>query len=153
MHSTKPFTSQCLRDNSNCLGTTELPRTFGEEIQDRPVQLQAQNPCKFPFITKKKEYRSCKVRKKYPGKYWCATTVNSTNHKTSWGYCSDLCSHEANLLLKPGVVAVKSWMIELIFGILCGILLIVAFIIGYRCIRKKKVTTEESGKYFISLDI
>ena len=121
--------SRCLRDNSDCSGTIELFYNF------KGVKLQAKNPCKFPFIYKNVKYKSC--TNITHNKYWCATTVNATNHLTSWGYCSDSCPLEVD----EAAVNVK-----LVVGILVGILLMVAFVIGYRCMMKKKVVALENAK-------
>merc|ERR1711971_349435 len=77
----------CLRHSTICSATKELTANF---IDGKEVQLHAKNPCQFPFIYKNVTYNSC--TKKDHDKFWCATTVDATNHKTSWGYCSDPCS-------------------------------------------------------------
>ena len=78
--------SRCLRDNSDCSGTIEVFYDFID------VNLQAKNPCQFPFIYKNVKYESCTNITR--NKYWCATTVNATNHLTSWGYCNESCPME-----------------------------------------------------------
>ena len=85
--------SQCLRENRNCSATRELTRHFayGSRVHQQ-VQMQAKNPCKFPFIYKDVTYNSC--TKMDRNKLWCATTVDATNQKTSWGYCTDSCPME-----------------------------------------------------------
>ena len=91
--------SQCLRENSNCSATKQITWNITDGNQIKQVKLIAKNPCKFPFIYKKIAYNSCIKRKKYKNdKFWCAATVDDTNHLTSWGYCSDLCPLEDNLL-------------------------------------------------------
>ena len=50
-------------------------------------------------------------------------------------------------MLKADEVAVKSWHIGLVVGIFVCVLLIIGFIIGYICIKKRKNITPESGKY------
>ena len=87
------ITSQCLRHNSNCLATRELSwtRSTGGSKTKR-IKLQAKNPCKFPFIYKNVTYNSC--TKMNRDEFWCAATVDATNHATSWGYCSDSCPKE-----------------------------------------------------------
>ena len=81
---------------------------------------------------------------KNQNKFWCATSVNATNRNaTSWGSCRKPCPLEKNNTLKADEVAVKSWHIQLVVGILIGIFLIVGIIISYRCIKKKKVVNAE----------
>ena len=135
--------SRCLRDNNNCSGTRKLTWNV------KGVNLKAKNPCQFPFIYKNVAFESC--TKMDRDKFWCATTVNATNHQTSWGYCNDLCPQEDNIS-KSNQVAVKPsrFNIELVIGILVGILLMIAcIIVGYRCTKKKKVITHKSGKYVL----
>ena len=74
--------SQCLRENKNCSATRELTRRFefGFKVQQQ-VQMQAKNPCKFPFIYNGLAYNSC--TKMDRNKLWCAITVDTTNHATS----------------------------------------------------------------------
>ena len=84
--------SQCLKKNSNCLATRELTRSFTDGIHSKQVKLQAKDPCQFPFKYKNVIYNSC--TKMDHDRFWCATTVDSTNHKTSWGYCNNLCPME-----------------------------------------------------------
>jgi hypothetical protein len=144
-HSTV-INSQCLKDNSNCLATKEQEKTRNvtNENQVRK-QVTLQNPCQFPFKLRNVTYNTCIKRgKTHPDKFWCATTVNGTNHK--WGYCSDSCPKEEDNKLEADEVAVKSWKINLVIGILIGLLLIIAFIITYRCIIKKKAVNVENAK-------
>ena len=82
------ITSQCLRHNSNCLATRALTWNHFTE----KVKLQAKNPCKFPFTYKNVTYNSC--IKKNRDNFWCAATIDATNQKTSWGYCTDSCPME-----------------------------------------------------------
>ena len=91
--------SQCMSEtrNSTCSATQKLTWKFENGLQRK---LKAKNPCQFPFIRGNVTYKSCIKRNKSPDTYWCAATVNDTNHLTSWGYCSDLCPLEDNLL-KP----------------------------------------------------
>ena len=91
--------SRCLRDNSNRSGTRELTNnlTIGFKVA-KQVQLQAKDPCQFPFIYKNEKYESC--TKMDREKLWCATTVDATNHMTSWGLCTDSCPLEENHMLK-----------------------------------------------------
>ena len=142
------ITSQCLRHNSNCLATRELSwtRSTGGSKTKR-IKLQAKNPCKFPFIYRNVTYNSC-TKKDY-NKIWCATTVNATNHETSFGICNALCPRE-DFVIKPDEVVVKSLDFKLEVGISVGVFLILAFIIGCICIKKKKMITQESGKYYYS---
>ena len=89
--------TQCLKEKSNyCSGTKEITRNITNGIQNEQVKLQAKNPCKFPFIYKNITYKSCINRTQV--KLWCATTVDDKNQLTSWGYCSDLCPLEDNML-------------------------------------------------------
>ena len=151
--------SQCLKDNSYCFATRELTRNFGKGIHSKQVKLEAKNPCRFPFIYKNVIYKSC--TKMDFDEFWCATTVDASNHKTSWGYCSNLCPQEENKLKVKEVedkvddqVADNSWHIKLVVGILVGILFIIALFIGYRCIMKKKVVAVENAsivsKYIVT---
>ena len=86
-------TSQCLmRDTSKCSATTKFTWNFEDGSLRK---LKAKNPCQFSFIRGNVTYKSCIKRKaKNPGTYWCAATVNETNHLTSWGYCNDLCPQD-----------------------------------------------------------
>ena len=139
--------SRCLRDNllrnRNCSAIKDLTR-INQGIHEK---LQPSNPCIFPFIYKNVTYKSC-TKKDY-NKIWCATTVNATNHQTSFGICNAFCPLE-DIVIKPDEVVVKSWDFKLVVGILVGVFLILAFIIGYICIKKKKMITQESGKYYYS---
>ena len=83
---------RCLRDNSNCSATREL---FTDGINSKRKML-FKNQCQFPFIHNHVKYDSCVKRKteKHLDKFWCATTVDATNHKKTWGYCSDSCRLE-----------------------------------------------------------
>lgn len=112
--------SQCLTDTSMCSATKKLTRI----IDSNEVKLQSKNPCQFPFIYDNVEYNSC--TKDNRDSFWCATTVDANNKKTSWGYCNDLCPLEE---------AGKSW--HIVVGILVGIVLI-GLVIGYIFIKKKK---------------
>ena len=95
------LTSSCLRENRNCSGKKEFTRIFrhgkwimqnGPSKELTQIKLHSKNPCQFPFIHKNVKYKSC--TKMDHEKLWCATTVNTTNHVTSWGYCTDSCSLE-----------------------------------------------------------
>ena len=139
--------SRCLRDNllrsRNCSAINELIR-INQGIHEK---LQPSVPCKFPFIYRNVTYNSC-TKKDY-NKIWCATTVNATNHETSFGICNALCPRE-DFVIKPDEVVVKSLDFKLEVGISVGVFLILAFIIGCICIKKKKMITQESGKYYYS---
>ena len=116
--------SQCLSDNSNCSGTREL------FWSTKHIDLQAKISCKFPFKYKNITYNSCiKLDHK---KSWCATTVDPRNQNTatSWGYCSDSCPMEEDNTFKGNEEADKSWHIILLVGIMSGILLTIALIMG-----------------------
>ena len=54
------------------------------------------------------------------------------------------CSAEETML-KADEVAVKSWYIELVVGILVAVILIITFFVGYIYIRKKKGVTSENA--------
>ena len=82
---------KCLNDNSNCSASKELTMSFKDGNHSKQVQLQAKEPCQFPFIYKNVIYKSCIKRGKYLDKFGCATTVDSNIKLTSWGYCNDLC--------------------------------------------------------------
>ena len=140
--------SRCLMSdnllrNRNCSATKELIR-INQGIHEK---LQPNNPCKFPFMYKNVTYNSC-TEKDYD-RIWCATTVNATNHKTSFGICNALCPQE-DFVIKPDEVVVKPWDFKLVVGISVSVFLILAFIIGYFCIKKKKNISQESGKYYYS---
>ena len=128
--------SQCLRENNKCFATKEFSQNLEDGHRSKVTKLLAKNPCKFPFIHNNITYKSCTKREH--DKFWCATTVNATDHKTSWGNCNDLCPEEEDIILKAGEVVLKPWHIKLISGIVVGILLITAFIICCICIKKKK---------------
>ena len=83
-------------------------------IKTKKFKLQAKNTCKFPFIYKNIRYDSCTKKKK---NFWCATTVDAENKRTSWGYCNDLCPTD------------ESWNIKIVVGISVGVLIIVALFI------------------------
>ena len=98
------ITSQCLRHNSKCLATKELNWYRFTGFTTKEIKLQAKNPCKFPFIYKNVTYNSC-TNQDARDKFWCATSVNATNHKTSWGYCNcscDICPKGKDIMLKDG---------------------------------------------------
>ena len=154
--------SQCLTENINhCSATKEITRNFTDGTQSKQVTLQAKNPCQFPFMYKNITYNYCIKRKKYKNdKFWCAATVDETNHLINWGYCSDLCPledkgyknrfNQEDNISKSNQVAVKPsrFNFELVIGILVGILLMIAcIIVGYRCTKKKKGITHKSGNH------
>ena len=85
---------KCLNDNSNCSASKELTMSFKDGNHSKQVQLQAKEPCQFPFIYKNVIYNSCIKRGKYLDKFWCATSVDATNRKKRWGQCNDLCPLE-----------------------------------------------------------
>ena len=100
--------SRCLRDKilqtRNCSAKKELTRInqgvqrLKRQFTNSPStheKFQANNPCKFPFIYKNVTYKSC-TKKDYD-KFWCATTVNATNHQTHFGTCNDLCPNEEDI--------------------------------------------------------
>ena len=102
---------------------------------NKQINVQARDPCKFPFIYENVTYNSCT---KKDHKFWCATSVNSTNHyQKSWGYCNDFCPKEER--------TIKSWQLGLMVGILVCFL-IIGIIICYICIKKKKAVTPENPK-------
>ena len=130
------------------------------------VKVKSDDPCIFPFTYKNQSYTSC--TKKDKEQFWCATTVNDTNHSQAdiWGYCNNLCHKEDKTLkpdevtlkphevtlkpdevtLKPDEVTLKSWLIQLVVGILVSVLFIIALIIIYICLKKKKSNTPENAK-------
>ena len=137
--------TRCLKDNSKNTCSAIREFTVNVNIGDqKQINVQARDPCKFPFVYENVKYKSC-TRKGH--KFWCATSVNSTQLSTnhypeSWGYCNDFYPKEE----RSDEVAVKSLHSGLVVGILVSVLLILAFIIGYICIKKRKNITPESGK-------
>ena len=117
-------------------------------IEDRKEQIKvkADDPCILPFTYKNQSYTSC--TKKDEEQFWCATTVNTTNHYQAdiWGYCNNLC-HKEDKTLKPDEVTLKSWIIKLVVGILVGVLFIIALIIVYICLKKKKGNAKVTDEY------
>ena len=153
------FASQCFSDSNTC--TARIPtatRKFtwkrtgnvdGFHVSNEERKLQAKNPCKFPFIYKNITYDSCTKKppkKPYYDKLWCATTINDTNHATSWGYCDDCHVEDEDDESDDGAEGneddgkSKSWKIKprIVIGILLGLLIVGLFIICYIYIRKKK---------------
>ena len=107
-------------------------------FQTNKFKLQAKNTCKFPFIYKNIRYDSC-TKKKKKKNFWCATTVDAENKRTSWGYCNDLCPTD------------ESWNIKIVVGISVGVLIIVAlFITGYICIKKEKQKVVKRKKTMVT---
>ena len=128
--------SRCLRDNSNCSGTRELTHnlTYGFKVS-KQVQLQAKAPCQFPFIYKNEKYESC--TKMDRENVWCATTVNATNHMTSWGFCTDSCPIKENEMLKNDKEDVQSSTTIITISI-CAVLFVLSIVTFYWYIKRNK---------------
>ena len=132
--------TQCLRDNNNCSAEKELAVTFLDEVHNRTTEhkLKATQPCTFPFVYKNVKYYSCtNIDFKT---FWCATTVNASNHyqQGNWGYCNHLCTTEDSLNSTP-------WLLMIVVGSFIFLFILSIILYLYYAKRKKEIDTVMNG--------